>query len=183
MDIAALLAIGGMILSAPTTDTARDLRQDYLAIAEKVAGPGRPDCTAYHPDGHVTACVPQFSIRYDRQINAWSLGGHIQFSSGAVERLSAEEFALLAGHEIAHYYLGHQHSSITNELEADWLGALLACRAGFPVASAMKLFRHARGSNSHPAPLQRRNLLAGMNHIVDCGESTAAPAEQIALMD
>lgn len=175
MEIAAILAIGGLALSAQSSDITDDKRHEYLAIAEKVAGPGRPDCTAHHPDGSVTACTPRFSIRHSGQVNAWSHGGQIQFSSAALQRLSNDQFALLAGHEIAHYYLGHSHSSIANELEADALGALLACRAGFHLGRADDLFRHARSSRSHPTRMQRRKVLMDLTSHSECSPQ---PAEQ-----
>ena len=42
----------------------------------------------------------------------------ITFTRGATERLTEDEFALLAGHEIAHWYLGHRGSSVAAELAA-----------------------------------------------------------------
>lgn len=175
MEIAAILAIGGLVLSAQSSEITDNKQREYLAIAEKVAGSGKPDCTAYLPDGRVTACTPRFSVRQSGQVNAWSHGGHIQFSSAALQRLSNDQFALLAGHEIAHYYLGHSHSSIANELEADALGALLACRAGFDLERADDLFRYARSSRSHPTRMQRHKVLTGLASHSECSPQ---PEEQ-----
>jgi len=175
MEIIVILAIGGLALSAQSSDITDDKQLEYLAIAEKVAGPGKPDCTAHNPDGSVTACTPRFSVRQSGQVNAWSHGGQIQFSSAALQLLSNDQFALLAGHEIAHYYLGHSHSSIANELEADALGALLACRAGFHLERADDLFRYARSSRSHPARMQRRKVLMDLASHTEC---STQPEEQ-----
>lgn len=56
------------------------------------------------------------------------------FTRGATTRLTADEFALLAGHEIAHWYLGHtgEGDAATRreaELAAHCLGASPACPA------------------------------------------------------
>lgn len=85
-----------------------------------------------------------------------------------MQRLSSDQFAFLAGHEIAHYYLGHSHSSIANEFEADALGALLACRAGFRLDRGDDMFSHVRGSRAHPAPLQRRKAMMGTAASFEC---------------
>ena len=162
MTFATILVLGGLRLLEPPLDMAQMRQQEFLLISEKVAGLGKPNCTAYHPDGSISLCLPRFSIRPGRQVNARAFGGRIEFSSAAVQRLSADQFALLAGHEIAHYYLGHTHSSIRNELEADALGALLACQAGFQLDRADVLFRFARSSRSHPPSRQRRKVLLNM---------------------
>lgn len=70
MDIAAILVAGALAPAQQTTGIAEQRREEYLAIAQRVAGAGKPDCTAYHPDDSVTACLPRFSIRHSRQINA-----------------------------------------------------------------------------------------------------------------
>lgn len=115
-----------------------------------------PACQSYRPDGTEGACLPVFAVRRGSGINGWSLAGRISFSSAATIRLNRDEFALLAGHEIAHYYLGHKGSTKAAELAADRLGAELACKAGFDPVSGMTLFRHLRSSRVHPSSGERR---------------------------
>lgn len=182
MDLAAILALGGLALFEHGTAHSIARQQEYLAIAEKVAGTGKPHCTLHHADGSVTTCRPRFSVRHSRQVNAWTFGGHIHFSSAAINRLSPDQFALLAGHEIAHYYLGHSHSSISSELAADALGAVLACRAGYRLEQATGLFQFARSSRSHPAPVQRREILYVLAQGQDCNpQKTQFPSATLTL--
>jgi hypothetical protein len=128
----------------------------HLDIANSVAGEGKPACQSYRSDGTEGPCLPVFAVHRGSGVNGWSLAGRVTFSSGAITRLSNDEFALLAGHEIAHYYLGHKGSTPAAELAADRLGADLACKAGFDPVSAVSLFRYLRPSKVHPPSGERR---------------------------
>lgn len=147
------------------------LPPDYQAIALRVAGPGRPECRMYHADGREGPCLPSFALSPSGSINGHSRAGHITFTRGATTRLTADEFALLAGHEIAHWYLGHtgDGDAATRreaELAADRLGAQLACQAGYDVAKGAAVFRFMSKSRVHPEREVRvRTVLA-----VGCGE-------------
>ena len=141
------------------------LPPDHQAIAMRVAGQGFPDCRSYHPNGEEGPCLPSFAVKPGRQVNGRSLAGHIVFTQGATTRLNADEFALLAGHEIAHWYLDHTSSTREAELAADRLGARLACRAGFDVAKGAGLFRFLVPSRAHPVPQERREAVLA----VGCG--------------
>jgi hypothetical protein len=141
------------------------LPPDHHTIATRVAGPGLPHCRAYHPDGSEGPCLPSFAVTSSGRINGHSRAGHITFTHGATTRLTADEFALLAGHEIAHWYLGHQggghrESRREAELAADRLGAQLACQAGYDVTKGATVFRFLSKSRVHAAPeLRRRAVL------------------------
>ncbi|PLK26433.1 hypothetical protein [Novosphingobium sp. TH158] len=141
------------LLAAVTTPT---LPPSHLAIALAVAGQGQPGCTAYHPDGSTGPCLPRFAIRGGGGVNGQSLGMQITFTRGATTRLTRDEFALLAAHEVAHSYLGHNGSSREAELAADRLGAQLACQAGFDPQAGTGLFRFLRSGSKHPKAEQRR---------------------------
>lgn len=132
------------------------LPNDYMEIAIRVAGEGRPDCQSFGPEGSVGPCLPDFAVRRSSAINATRLARQITFTTGATSRLSKDEFALLAGHEIAHYYLDHKGKTLANELAADRLGAELACKAGYNPINGASLFRHARSSKVHPSGAARR---------------------------
>ena len=135
------------------------LPADHLDIAIRVAGQGLPHCTTYHSDGTASPCLPQFALRNGNQVNGWNLRGQIAFTVGATRHLNRDEFALLAGHEIAHWYLGHTQSSHANELAADQLGAELACRAGFDPVAGSGLYGHLISDRRHPAQNVRREAV------------------------
>ena len=135
------------------------LPADHLDIAIRVAGQGLPQCTTYRSDGTASPCLPQFALRNGNQVNGWNLRGQIAFTVGATRHLNRDEFALLAGHEIAHWYLGHTQSSRANELAADQLGAELACRAGFDPVAGSRLYGHLISDRRHPAQNVRREAV------------------------
>lgn len=133
------------------------LAYERLQIARQVAGTGVPNCIAYKIDGSVRPCLPWFEIISDRHVNAWRIGSRIVFSQGAIAEISRDEFALLAGHEIAHLYLGHKDpSNPRDELAADRLGSELACQAGFSPAAGMSVFRLFGPGITHPRQAERR---------------------------
>lgn len=139
------------------------LPPDRLEIAKMIAGDGRPDCIRYDVDGSSGPCLPVFETVPGRRINAWQNGWRVSFTQAAVQRISRDEFALLAGHEIAHFYLEHKGpSNPADELAADLLGAQLACQAGFNPAAGASLFRlllHA-GTTHPPRAVRRAAVLA-----------------------
>ena len=143
--IALMALAAGLALPSPQLD-----------IATRVAGPGKPDCVSQAADGATGPCLPVFRVTPGGQINAWTSGTRIAFSRAAAVRLTRDEFALLAGHEIAHYYLGRRASGHADELEADRLGAQLACAAGFDVAAGASVFRFLQADADHPPPAVRR---------------------------
>jgi hypothetical protein len=149
-------ALAILVLAAGLPSLAPPLPAPHRAIALSVAGEGLPACRSYPPGGGEEPCLPQFAVRRGGTVNGWSRGARITFTAAATTRLSRDEFALLAGHEIAHWYLGHRGSTPQAELAADRLGAQLACRAGFNVAAGASLFRHLAPSKLHPPATQRR---------------------------
>jgi Zn-dependent protease with chaperone function len=138
------------------------LPPDHLSIAMKVAGQGLPQCRMYRPDGSEGPCLPSFAVSPGNAINGRSAAGHITFTEGTTTRLTADEFALLAGHEIAHWYLGHTKSTREAELAADRLGAQLACQAGYDVAKGVSVYRFIGKSRVHPDRAVRRAVVLGV---------------------
>lgn len=145
MPLAAIALSAGLVLSPLQAD-----------IAQRVAGEGKPQCTAYQDDERGAPCLPAFEVTAGVHVNAWAEGEHIRFSRVAVMQLTADEFALLAGHEVAHYFLGHTASSPENELAADRLGAELACKAGYDPAAGLSLLRFLAAGPTHPPRSLRR---------------------------
>lgn len=155
MDLTTIVATASLALTGQAHGTATILPSQQFQIALRVAGPGRPNCIRHRPDGTSGPCLPRFAMQPGRSINGWSGSGTITFSAGAVSRLDADSFALLAGHEIAHWYLGHAESTPATELAADRLGATLACRAGYDVARGLALLRYLRRGRDHPDRIAR----------------------------
>lgn len=158
---AAWMGIGLTALALSGPVAARAPLPDYRAIALRVAGTGLPQCRAYLPDGSEAPCLPRVTLRRGHAVDGWSAGGEIILTEGAVRRLSEDELALLAGHEIAHWYLGHTASTRENELAADRLGAELACRAGYDVRVGAGLFRYVRENAVYPAAEAREKSVEG----------------------
>lgn len=161
MSAAALITLASL-LALPTSQ---------LDIATRVAGAGRPHCVAYELDGTSGPCLPSFAIKRGKRVSATATGPHIEFTMGASLRLTRDEFALLAGHEIAHYFLEHDGSNRTDELAADRLGAELACKAGYNPTAGSTLFRHLKAGSTHPRPEVRRAAVLA----VGCGPPSASP--------
>lgn len=145
------MSISVLLLAAVAMDPTQ-IRE----VVENVAGSGKPNCIAYLADGAAGPCMPIVGISRERSINATSQGALLTFTLGAVTKLNSDEFALLAGHEIAHYYLGHMAQSLDHELAADRLGAELACRAGYDPSAGVSIFLKIEGGRSHPPAQQRR---------------------------
>jgi Zn-dependent protease with chaperone function len=135
------------------------LAEDRHIVAGDIAAAGRPACISYHADGTVTPCRPHIVLVPGRSINAWRKGSQIRITRAAAEKLSPDEFALLAGHEIAHYYLDHTGNSRTNELAADRLGAELACKAGYDPVAGASMLRFLRAGPHHPRTAARREVV------------------------
>lgn len=140
-----------------------------LEIATRIAGAGRPHCVSYAPDGTSGPCLSSFAVGPGKRVDARATGTRIEFTMAASLRLTRDEFALLAAHEVAHTYLGHLGgSNPAKELAADRLGAQLACQAGFDPAAGASLFRYLRAGTSHPRPELRKAavLAVGCNGAV-----------------
>lgn len=158
MALATVLALASGLAMKPDNVS---LPPPLLEIAARIAGEGMPHCELTLTSGERAPCLPDFGVRRGGGVNGWSRSHTITFTRGATERLTRDEFALLAGHEIAHYYLGHTANTPANELAADRMGAELACRAGFDPAAGVGLFRHLRPSRVHPkAEVRRAAVLA-----------------------
>lgn len=161
-----------LALAAPAPTHAAPLLLDYREITLRVAAAGLGLCRSTHADGSEGPCLPAITLHPASAVDGWSGGGRITFTRGAVTRLTADAFALLAGHELAHWYLGHRASTRESEATADRLGAELACRAGYDVSAGVGLFRHVRETAVHAAPkLRAKAVLAA-----GCGSAPGAVA-------
>ena len=141
---------------------ALQLPAPQMEIATRVAGKGKPVCTSYQVDGAMAPCLPSFELGSGGRVNGESAGPLIAFTRAATVKLTREEFALLAGHEIAHYYLGHGGNNPADELAADRLGAQIACEAGYDPAAGVSLLRFFRDGKTHPPRAVRRAAVLGV---------------------
>jgi Peptidase family M48 len=157
------------VLAVASLASSQPLPAYHAAIAVRVAGDGLPQCRSFQPDGSEGPCLPSFTITSDAAINGWSRDGLVSFSTGALSQLTRDEFAMLAGHEIAHWYLGHGESGPDTELAADRLGAELACRAGFDPIAGTGLFHYLGQDLFHPEAAVRRKVVASIGCKPDIG--------------
>lgn len=166
MLIEIFLATGG--LSALRQPFMIPLPRPQQEIVVRVAGSGKPNCTSYYPDGSTQRCFPIFGLRSSEAINGWSHEGQIQFSTAAIRKLNSFELALLAGHEIAHFYLDHRKSGVSDELEADRIGALLACHAGYDPRRALTLLDRIPSGRTHPSAEERKRVISDSVANLEC---------------
>ncbi len=101
----------------------------------------------YNPSPVVNAQCGVFSI----SINA----GMLQFVRNDAE------LALVLGHELAHYKLGHRGSTPSNEFAADALGAIFSSHAGYGVCTGAQVVKrfNDRSSKTHPDSNERYKKL------------------------
>lgn len=128
---------------------------DYHAITARLAQAGAALCTTTGDDGQLAPCNPTIRLTASGAVGAWSRLGTITYTRGALARLDPDEFALLAGHELAHWYLGHLASTLEKEAAADRLGAALACRAGYDPARGARVFRFVGEGKGYPRRVDR----------------------------
>jgi len=167
MSLAALALSAGLALSSQQAD-----------IAQRVASSGKPGCVAYDLDNNETPCLPAFEVTAGVHVNAWAVGERVRFSRAAVMRLTRDEFALLTAHEVAHYFLGHGKSTPEVELEADRLGAELACSAGFNPAAGISLLRYLASGPTHPPQELRRAVILSVPCRAASGETPRLASAQ-----
>ncbi len=106
---------------------------------------------------------PRFIYSNSRVVNASSGGFRITINQGMLSFVGGDsnQMALVIGHELAHYKLGHGSSTPSNEYAADRLGAQYMQHAGYnKCAGAVFLKRLSGGdSSTHPASYKRVKAL------------------------
>lgn len=106
--------------------------------------------------------APRLIEDSSNDINASSGGFRIIVNNGMLKFLNDDnQMALVLGHELAHYKLGHSHSSISNEYAADHLGAIFMQRAGYNKCQGAIFFKRLPYGDSvdHPASWKRIKAL------------------------
>ena len=97
----------------------------------------------------------------DSEANASSGLTSIKVNSGMLSFVrNDDEMAMVLGHEIAHWRLGHRRSTPSNEYAADWQGASYLSKAGYTICKGAKIFnRFGGGSKTHPPGTARYRRL------------------------
>lgn len=106
--------------------------------------------------------APRLVMSPDNSINASSGGFRITVNKGMLDFMyNDDQMALVLGHELAHYKLGHRGSTISNEYAADRLGALFMQRAGYNKCNGAIFFKRLPygDSSDHPASYKRIKAL------------------------
>jgi Zn-dependent protease with chaperone function len=92
--------------------------------------------------------APPLEIVENPNINAYASDVGIVIFTGLIDISDANTVALILGHELGHYLLGHTSDKIPHEisdirrmeLQADKYGAFLALRAGYDICDGRKMF-------------------------------------------
>lgn len=99
------------------------------------------------------AVVPTLVYDSTDEVNASQSGFRITLNRGILKFARNDaEMALVLGHELAHYELGHRNSTPSNEYAADAQGAIYMSNAGYSICQGAELLRrfHSKGSSTHP---------------------------------
>lgn len=107
--------------------------------------------------------APGLVYSNDPSVNASSGGFRITLNQGMLSYVGGnkDQMALVLGHEIGHYKLGHRMSTPKNEYASDKYGARLMHNAGYNVCRGATLFKRLGGGDTktHPAGYKRAKAL------------------------
>jgi len=101
---------------------------------------------------------PKLRYSPSTEINANAGWGSITINEGMLRFVRNDaELALVLGHEIGHYKLGHWSSTPRNEYSADAYGARVIGKAGYSVCTGARVLKrfNAPDSDTHPASIKR----------------------------
>ena len=102
---------------------------------------------------------PRLVLSSSNEVNADETDQRISINKGMLRFVrNSSELALVLGHELAHFTLHHQSSTIAHEFAADYQGAIYSGHAGYSVCTGAQIFKRfpPTGPNSdHPANADR----------------------------
>lgn len=96
---------------------------------------------------------PRLILSPSKQVNASATALRITVNQGMLNFVrNSNEMAMVLGHELSHYSLGHARSTPSNEYAADSLGARYAAKAGYNRCDGALVYLrfHSKGSATHP---------------------------------
>jgi len=102
--------------------------------------------------------VPKLKLVYSPKVNAHSGFSSITVNSAMLLFVKNDsEMALVLGHELAHYMLGHMISNYSNEFAADERGAKYARQSGYNSCKGALVILRLNSPNSptHPSSSSR----------------------------
>lgn len=106
--------------------------------------------------------APALILRNDGRVNAGARFYLISINKGMLEFVKNEdELAIILGHELAHFNLGHKRSNHENEFTADRVGAIYAERAGYDRCRGVIVIKrfNSEAGDTHPSSRERYNRL------------------------
>lgn len=98
----------------------------------------------------------------DESVNAHQSAHGVYLNKGMLRFVRNEdEMAMVLGHEIGHYVLGHWTSTPKNEYASDVFGARLVSKAGYNRCKGVLVILrfHDGDSSTHPASNKRYNRI------------------------
>ncbi len=152
LKVVAVGIIGGLLLTIGVVQSNMVLDSIYQTVSGKITDAEAQDI--YNQVVRATGqggAVPS-TLRIDPAgvINAYTTSDGITVYRGLLNIMTKDELALVLGHEVAHFVLGHVFLPIENqtkdnirieEMQADKYGAFLAQRAGYSVCQGREFFR------------------------------------------
>ena len=102
-------------------------------------------------------CPPLVLVQ-SKEANASSSSKMLTITTGMLKELANDaEIARVIGHEMAHWMLHHNGSSVKNEYAADELGVAFMYKAGYNVCKGIQyLYRRGDpGGRTHPSDVDR----------------------------
>lgn len=102
--------------------------------------------------------APILVLRDNVEVNADETDTRIAVNSGMLLFVKNQsEIALVLGHELGHFTLHHEYSSIAHEYAADYKGAIYMSNAGFKRCLGAQMFKrmYQGPSDDHPMAKDR----------------------------
>ncbi len=93
--------------------------------------------------------LPPLTVDNSGEVNAFTTPEGITVFRGLLEKVDKDELALVLGHEISHFLLGHvflpyyanKDQVRVEEMQADKYGAFLMMRSGYDICKGRDLFK------------------------------------------
>ena len=85
---------------------------------------------------------PPLVLNPTGEVNADETEQRISIDAGMLRFVrNTDELALVLGHDMGHYVLHHQYSSVAHEFAADYRGAIFSGKAGYNICRGAQIFK------------------------------------------